>query len=293
MDKILSLILFVIFCLAGPGYAAFELQETGAGNTAMAGAVSSIVRDASSLLYNPAGLGLAQERELLLTQFNPYGWDLLACGSAVYVQPFRKQGSLALSASYLGTLEDKDYKSQLDYSEVVIMVGYGTRLDFFERSSAGIALKYLSTRSGQSDSTGFGLGFGFLYEMRNKINLALTGKDISLGRINYSTGASEALNPMVKLGISADLLKNFTPSLDLGMRIRGAVDPFQAGLGLQYAYRFLSIRAGFLYTGQEMFSLSTGLGVRIPYLKGISADYAFVYHTGLDYSNMFSVSLKF
>ncbi|MBU1078099.1 MAG: hypothetical protein KKH98_12450 [Spirochaetes bacterium] len=289
---IIYFIIFLFLCSQSLN-AAFEIQEAGARNTAMAGAVTSFVKDASAVFYNPGALALVQNSEILLTQLHPYSWDLLMYHSLAFVHPLEGTDTIGLSVSYLGTLRDEDYKEQIDYNELMISAAYGFYLPFIDGLSMGFSMKYLSTGSREADSAGFALDVGGVYSMNSKVDLGITFKDITLGHIKYSTGHRETLNPSVTLGASAEFFRNFIGSCDLNMKVKEAVDPFTAGLGLQYVYKFIGVRAGFKYGGKENLFITSGLGVVLPYLQGIGADYAFVYNTGLNYSNMFSINIKF
>lgn len=290
MKKTAILLLF-LFLRASAGFSAFDLKESGAASTAMADAVLSTVRDASSLFHNPGCLGSIADKGLLLTQAFPYGWDLLLHNSLAFVQPL-PGGSFGVSFSYLGTLKDSDYVSQLDYSEIIVSAGCGRALPALPGASAGLVLRYLSGRSSRASSAGFSADLGFLWCFEF-MNAALAVQDISLGDIVYSTGARETLNPALKAGVSTELIRNFIPSLDFCVKMKKAADPCSLALGLMYSYRWLAVRSGASYTGKDSLALNAGLGVLFPYQKGVTFDYAFSVHSGLDVSHVFSAGIKF
>jgi hypothetical protein len=286
----------LVLLSAGILGAAFEYSESGARNTALMGISSAMVDDASALVYNPALLGTLGNMQFLLTQSSPFGWDLLNYNSLMFAYPQKKKGTLAAGVSFMASLPDKDYLSQLDYYEMVVSAGYGTAL-FVKNFYTGIALRYLSSWTPNVNSGGLGIDIGFLYRIKPLADVALTCRNISPGGMYYSTSTMETLSPEIRAGAALSVLQNsevtilrgLKPSLEFRVRPMDTVTPFSEGICFEYSYKWFAFRAGLLYT--DSVSAGAGIGLTAPFFNGVSFDYGFSSSSGIGLSNVFSVCI--
>jgi len=134
----------------------------GIRSLALGGAYVALANDASAILWNPAGLGLAPRREIEASHAD-YGFGSREEYAAV-VFPSWRLGSFGLAYRSFGTdgIERRDDRnvlvaSNLDASESELTLGAGRS---FAAWSAGLSLNLQSQSVAEFKSSGLGVGGG-------------------------------------------------------------------------------------------------------------------------------------
>jgi len=139
---------------------------TGAGNRALAlgGAYTALANDASSPLWNPAGLGFVLRRELEVTQTSYYGLGINE-QYASFVMPSWRWGTPSLTFRHFGVsgIEQRDDRNALlseDLSDNELEFSFGFGRQFGDNWSLGTVMKLQHQSLAGFGDTGFGLDLG-------------------------------------------------------------------------------------------------------------------------------------
>ncbi|MBI5597340.1 MAG: PorV/PorQ family protein [Elusimicrobia bacterium] len=259
----------------------FDFAAAGRG-AAMGGAFVALADDASSLHFNPAGLGRLQGQHLSLlhaTLFEGASLDHLA---------YARQGRFGgLGAQFLrlsvggipGRDEFNNPTGGFDYQEQAVTLGYGTPRFLDGRLSVGGSAKVLQRALGGFSNRLIGIDVGTQYEGRwreRRTRLGLVARN--LGALKM--GDTDDRLPLdVRVGAGFEVLRGLT----LGANVSSNLE-FE--FGTEYALGPGALRVG-LQDGRPTF----GGGVR--FLKRWSLDMALSNHSVLGMTNLVSLGWRF
>ncbi|MEA3506145.1 MAG: PorV/PorQ family protein [Elusimicrobiota bacterium] len=298
--------------------AAVSVSETGAASGAeflkigagarpegMAGAFTAIADDASSLYWNPAGMGFIKRQEAMLGRMEYI--QKTAYSRLFYVSPFEKTGAAGAEISYLNSSDIPAYDnnalplSDINTGALSVVLGMGAELQP-ERIAAGINLKFVSEDLAGSRASAYAADAGILIKDRLNLdeglfkiidgwragaalrNLGSRMKHFSSADtlpLTFSAGgAAEFLNSNLLFSLQADFIKGGSSALSAGAEY--------------HVHKILSLRAGW----REKFNapadsdrgLRAGLGIQN---KDISVDYAYSPYRALGSAHRLSLSAKF
>ena len=292
---------------AGPGTSAADFLKipVGARETALGGAFTSIPDGPGSVLYNPAGLGLAAVPGLTYS-YNDYlpgisqHWlagSLPAGGGAVGfgldyldVNPFASYDNFD---NRTGSVSAYDMAVYLGYGR-----GFRTGLAFLPSLYLGASLKSLKEKLASISASGYAADAGLLLPTSVKgLGFGLAARNLAASRLSFiGSGARPASE--WKAGASYSLAPSawavsFLASADLNLPKDGS-SYFSGGLEGTF-YRLVSLRAGYSSYGDISNGLSFGLGLLLPSRLGRRLRLDYSYASTYDLGNMqrFGVSCAF
>jgi tetratricopeptide (TPR) repeat protein len=256
---------------------------TGAGNRALAmgGAFSATADDASSVLWNPAGLSRIQQAEIQASQTGDLGAGLRETyGSLVW--PSWRWGTFALTIRQFGVggIEQRDDRNvlitdDLSDSETEVSVGYGRNLS--ESWSLGAAFKLQRMSLAGYSGSGLGLDIGILGQPA----VALGVQAPWATRWSWGLVLRNALQPSIRLD-QESVHDPLAIRTGLAWRVPGLLEGFLAEVDVDKSLDAgVRLRAGMEYNlhGLAAFRLgvsdarfTAGTGVR---WRNLSADYTF------------------
>lgn len=263
-------------CFAGEAKAGFRFLErpAGARQAAMADIAVALPDDANAVLWNPAGLADARQKELSFS-YAKFLTDMGA-GGLSYVHPLSLGAvNVAFANQTSGDIEGYDgtdtKTSAFEVKDSVLSLGWGRPVGEFTRLGANVKRVSQEIGSYSASVTAFDAG--------------------GLMRVPAPEGWAAFLSAAVRnAGGKANFAEEATPlptSMNAGLSVRGFSDALRLGLeahspsagdtrlragGELWIQNALAVRAGFK-TGQELGSgLSLGLGFR---LTGLQLDYAY------------------
>lgn len=283
----------------GGGRSVFAI---GAGNRALAlgGAYAAVADDPSAALWNPAGLGLLQRKELQLTQTTLFGLGFSEQYASLALPDWRR-GTLAATWRRFGVggIESRDDRGfllddDLQDAQSEILLGYGRSLADGNLALGG-AVKMRHHRLAGYADTGLGLDLGLWLRP-----LAVAGaQDAGAQSLALGLAVRNAMEPKIKLAeetvadpIALRAGLAWTHRLSPGSHLLALADVEQTrGMdsrlhaGLEACLEtVLALRVG-MADGR----LTAGAGLRWQFL---SADYQFEDHP-LDSIHRFGVGLAF
>jgi len=275
---------------------------TGAGNRALAlgGAFAAVADDASAGLYNPAGLGLIDRKELQASQTTLFGLGFSE-QYAAFALPSWRWGTAGITWRRFGVdgIEERDERgfllsADLEDSQTEVALGYGRLVGAGHLALGGSVKLQRQTLAGHS-AAGLGVDLGVW-----SLPLALAGADASLARaLAVGLTVRNAIEPELQL----DQEPVSDPSgLRLGVAWRHAVGSnvelllaadLEKTRGMDQRLhtgaecRVLDVLA--LRAGSAHGTLTAGAGLD---WRGIGADYQYEDHP-LGDVHRFGVSLRF
>ncbi|PIU20201.1 MAG: hypothetical protein COT18_03495, partial [Elusimicrobia bacterium CG08_land_8_20_14_0_20_59_10] len=277
----LSFILYpssFLFAQAGSPGGIFNFGA-GARPLAMGGAYSAMVKDASALYYNPAGLSMMNSRNVSLmhaTLFEGMSYDYLG-----YAQNYGGlPGGWGIQALRLsaGSAEGRDESNQptgnFSYGETAFAAGAGIHGLLLPSLSLGLSLKVLSRSLADETNrlAGFDIGAQYGPVITDKLTLAFVIRNFA----GFATGdTDDKLPPGLKAGAAYALSSNISLAADIS-----SDGSFQ--LGTEYGIGPGAIRMGY---DRSLFSAGAG----IKFLKSYQLDYAMYKHPVLGLSNRVSL----
>jgi len=299
MKKLITLTFIIVYALsyaqndAGKTGLSFLKIGVGAGESALAEAISTNLNSPFSIYYNPALLSFHEnpnigfmhnewiqdvKSEFLISNFELFNIPLFAVVNSTNIseieirtKPGEKEGSF--NAHYLN-------------------IGLGTALKLYENISTGVVFKYLYENIFDYEASGYALDLGLFYkDFYSDLNLGLTLRN--LGNMSNLNKESTKLPTEIRIGASyVDLLKfsefSFTPSIEFQKYFSKAGFPILFGLETNYSRMFF-VRLGYR-TGRELHGFSAGVGIN---WKGIQADYAYVpFKESFGSANIFSIFIS-
>lgn len=269
----------------GTAHAPGEIFNAGAGARAlgMGGAYTAVVRDATSLYYNPSGLGLLQGRELSLLHAQLYegaSYDYLGI-----VSPLRRRpGGWGAEILRMGVSEatGRDALNRdvggFGYSELGFGFGMGWRGLLLPLLSLGTRAKILNRSLKDSSDSLMGVDLGGQYG-------PLAGDRLTLGvvfqnAVSYTRGdTQDSLSPVMRLGGAYRLLGPLSVAADVS-------NAGEFRIGTEYLIGIAALRLGVQQTG-----LTFGGGIL--FRQAYALDLAVVNHPTLGMSQRMSLGYKF
>ncbi len=286
----LCLCALVLLCPASPAYAeggrVGELFDYGAGARpiSMGGAFTAVSRDASSVYYNPSGLGMLARPNLQLmhsTLFEGAYYDFLG-----YAGNFSKlPGGWGLEFIRLaaGGADGRDAynnrTSGFDYSETALAVAGGLKGLYFSKLSMGASVKFLSRTLADSADSHYALDLGLQYGplLRGRLDLGLVAGNL----VSFASGDTADRMPMlVKAGAGFRITGDILLAAEIG-------GDGKFRIGSEYAMAIGSVRAGL----DDNNMVSLGLGTT--FMRAYSLDLAVSRHPVLGISNKISLGYQF
>ncbi len=314
----------VTSALAADKYAA-EFMRIGVGARAlgMGGAFVATADDASASYWNPAGLALLDNGELLFMHSEQFD-GLAAYDYFGFAQPLhgdtRASVGLGLIRSSVDDIpvtrdafDDLNGNGERDPGEPILQdqfyskndVEYGLLLsyarEFGDRLFLGGNVKLL--RQGLLDNTSFGMGIdlGVLYSPRPGLSFGARLADATTTQISWDTGTRETVAQTLAVGTRytqqlPGLRGSLTAAGDLHRTFDGSDEVSQLGSGFDaqggLEYWFDEIVAA--RVGSDAGDFTAGAGLRINgVMDGLGVDYAFLGHEDLGDSHRVSASVRF
>jgi hypothetical protein len=279
---------------AGTGGAAFTKIGIGSARAmAMGRAYVSLAEGAEAMTYNPAGLALAQQRELTYSYLR-YVQDISAPFFMGYAHPFGRT-VIGANASYLSVsgFDVRDANGiPLDNSNVRVQNGYGTlaiaRSFLYEKLFLGGGLRYIHEDDAGTIHNATVGDVGVMFRPNSYLSFGAAIQDF---------GASTAQVARVsRLGASTRLFELLTLSVEL---TKPADNVARAGIGAEFILPedFLQVgqialRVGYRGTDDlghvlvedRSFLYPLISSPQISYGVGLYSAQAFGYGIGFDYA---------
>ncbi len=271
--------MLVLICTTGSAYGtqdvagAFDLGASARG-LGMGGASLALADDATSVVHNPAALGLLEGIELsslIMRQFGDVTY-----GSVSFAGPW-----VGLNVSFVDSGEITAPQGAFRYTSQAVTLSGGIPL-----GPVGIGARWQYVRA---SSPVVGSGWSLSPAVRvdlGSVRVAALLESALSGAMTYDTGAEEAFDPSLRLGVAAVL----TPSPDVwwnaAFEVSGVFsDALSFGAGLEAWISGLGARVGYDGWGPT-FGLTLQMG-------GFQIDWAYALRADLGDSHRVSFTLRF
>lgn len=314
------------------GTSAANFLEIGPGAQAqgIGGAFVSIADNASALYWNPSGIALLDQKEIIFVHTNwiaQTGFDF-----AGLVLPLSEFGTLGLSFTSLSmddmkvrTVEKPDGTGEFfSAGDIAVGVSYANKLT--DRFSIGMTVKYVQQKIWHMTASAFALDIGTLFRtdlfggmvigasMSNfGTSMQLEGRDARYFiRVDETkTGSNDQIPTNIELdswdlpllfqiGISTKILNTDDYKIKLAADAIHPSNNYQSmNIGTEFSFQdFLFIRGGYqsLFLKDAEGGLSFGLGVNSKMLFNeatVNFDYAFRDFGRLESIHTFSIGIRF
>lgn len=164
----------------------FLKVDTGARSAGMGGAFAAVADDASAVFHNPAGLALADRKEVMVSHAE---WlEGIRNESLSYVQPAGAAWSLGAGAAMLFSGDIKRYDragaAAGNFTESEGFVSLGAALALGENFSAGAALKKIFQKLDKESASAYAADAGLLYHDED-LRLAFVAQNAGSGLTLY------------------------------------------------------------------------------------------------------------
>ena len=294
----------------------------------MGGAIAATANDVTALYWNPAGISVTPYNEVLFSHTRwfadiTFNW----AGAKINLDGM---GTVGLSLTYLdyGKMEVTTMREQDGTGEffgardMSIALSYAYSLT--DRFSIGGSVKYVnqSIWNSSADAIAFDVGTLFTSDLMGLrigatisnfgTDMRLSGKDLLvlydvdpniygnndqiLANLNTD---SYPLPLLFRVGVAMDLLNTDNHKFTVGADALHPNDNAESiNVGAEYTFgNFISIRAGYksLLLKNTEEGLTLGAGVRYDFTNnlGVNFDYAYQDFGLLDYTQHFSISIRF
>ena len=277
----LLIFIFFIFYFSTilPSYGAFEEKGTGARPMGMAGAFTGVADDVNAIYWNPAGLKLAKEIEVMGMTTRLFGLKDLTYYLFGGVVPTKKVGAFGFSYSQFGCSEYRESQTIFSSGQ---SLGSGIYFGFNVKIMS-LKIKGASANSEYGRASALGLDVGALADISSKFRLGIMAMNLNGPRLG---NCPENLAQIIRLGASFQPLSGYTTSLDLHLPMSSIiVDPeISAGFEVTLSRNFI-LRVG---TENNPARFTGGFGFHWDIFR---FDYAFLSHPFLNGQHQFSFSL--
>ncbi len=311
----------------GTTAAAFLEIGAGARPQAMGGAYTSISDDATSMYWNPAGIGSIKGFEVLVSHTNwifETNYDYIGIVSSVseMISIGANITSFGVGDQIVRTVGFEEGTGEV-YSAQDFAIGLSFAMNLTDRFSFGINTKYINQRIWHSSATGFAIDVGALYKTQldglqmgfsisnfgtdmqmagrdliNAIDSDIINEGVDKVPVNYETG-SFGLPMLFRFGLSyiieiPSIKSDLLIATDL---LKPNNDDESVNIGLEYkVYNMFALRAGYksLFIDENTGGLSLGGGIIIATSTiNILVDYAYVDLGLLSSVHNFGINLRF
>lgn len=312
----ISLVLLLIVCgmnleaqnrKAGINSAAFLKVGVGARQVGMGSATTAMVGDATNLFWNPAGIGLTEDRMQVSFSYNKWiaelGQNALAAtynmddvGTiGIGVMTFGLSGIAADRDVYPGNPAltalqiDQQTSSSYDYMDLLVQASFSRWVT--DRLSLGVSVKYISEKIDDQSAGAVAFDFGSVYSigvMNWKIG----------ARINNLGGDIKFYDYASPIPLTFSIGTSIAPLQDENSMLTVAVDAVKPQDGTQFFFtgveymfmNMISVRGGYKlnYSGTDDGGASFRSAIKTT-IEGFSAGAGFNtmvsdYGVRLDYS---------
>jgi hypothetical protein len=337
MRKGLNILLVIAFAVGlgakevtktGTTAATFLKVDVGARAVGMGSAYVSVVKDATAMYWNPAGLARVEGNEAV---FSYAKWIAdIGISYAGVVVNLGNFGNIGVSGQFL-TMDEMERTTILqpdgtgemfDAGSYAFGLSYARNLT--DRFSIGMTAKFIQERIYHSTANGAALDIGVLYDTQ------LNGMKIGMSITNYGTkmrisgrdmqtqmdpdptvsGNNENIPAYLKtdafdlpllfrIGVSMDVLKGYGNSnLIVAVNALHPNDDYESvNVGCEYIFnKMFAIRAGYksLFNNESEEGLSLGAGLYYPIGNvQLMLDYAYRDFGVLNYIQKFTIGLGF
>jgi len=300
LGLILSLCCLPLFAAIFPktGTASMQFLKIGIDARAigMGEAYTSVSDDISSVYWNPAGLALKDERQLMLSHTNWVAetyYESFAYSMPTDLGYFAISSSFFYSGEMYETIEETfSYTGRtFTFSDLAVGLTYANAMT--DQFSFGITAKYLREDVADENMTGYSVDLGTLYNTNWKnvtIGMALRnfGPNVSYN-VEYEKtsgplsdvdkSGTEAKLPMnFSLGIAGDIFREDDSYLVGSVQLDNCVDREETwNLGAEYNISNLFLRGGY-QIGYDAASFTGGFGVKVATRIAVfNIDYAYTH----------------
>lgn len=250
---------------------------------AMGGAYTAVVNDATSLYYNPGGLGNLQGRQISLLYAKLFGdanYQYLS-----YAQNWRKKpGGWGLEVLKLGVsgISGRDslnnQNGDFAYGETGLGLGMGWRGFGFPELSLGLRAKMLRRQLANSSDSLMGLDVGTQYGpiVGERLMLGLTLQNV----LRQAKGdTSDTLRPIARLGAAYRIAGALLLSADV-------TNTQEFSLGTEYILGIAALRVGVQHLGPSF-------GAGVVFRQAYALDFALVQNQTLGMTQRLSLGYRF
>jgi len=265
---------------AGTTAADFLAIGVGARACAMGEAYSAVADGASSVYWNPAGLGATTGSEVTFSHLQYVSGIRL--GDAAFCMPCKS----GVMGAELNTLYTEDTARDTSGNKTGDFMNYNAALTLAYSQEVGkniylgAGIKGIYLKLDDTAAKGAGLDLGGLYKVNEKLKFALAVQDIGT-KIKFDNDFAAPLGTNVRAGMCYSINSNWIAALDGNIPFDGG-DSVSIG-SEYYITKFLPIRIGYKYRsgGNDLGGLdglSAGLGIifRAIHELPLQLDYAFV-----------------
>lgn len=233
-----SYILYLMPCILFLVSSAIALEpKTGPRPLGMS-AYSAVADDINAISWNPAGLSLLQNQEIVADYTPLYGFDTeISQSHLAYAYPMGRIGTIGMDLSYLG-YGDLDWRddqghalgifSRKDYS---IIASYGMRM--IESLSLGASMEVISINTDLAESSKTALGFdlGLMYTLLSRASFGLYLENVG----GVKAGEMQIARQKVRTGAAFSILNRPGAGLVVAFDLdeqQGKVDTLYSGFEL-------------------------------------------------------------
>jgi len=262
----------------------------------MGEAYTAVSDDISSVYWNPAGLALKDEKQVMLSHTNWVAetyYDTFAYSMPTDLGYFALSTSFFYSGEMYETIDDAMWYTGRTFTFSDLAVGLSYANAMTDQFSFGVTAKYLREDLADESMTGFSVDLGTLYNTNWKnvtIGMALRnfGPNVSYN-VDYeeTTGplagvdksGTEAKLPMnFSLGIAGDIFREDDTYLIGSIQLDNCVDREETwNLGAEYNLSNLFLRGGY-QIGYDAASFTGGFGVKLATRIAVfNVDYAYTH----------------
>jgi len=311
----------------GTTAAAFLEIGAGARAQAMGGAYVSISEDATSMYWNPAGIGDVSGVEIVVSHTNwifETNYDYIGIVSAVgdMFTVGANVTSFGVGDQVVRTVGYEEGTGEV-YSAQDFAIGLSFAMNLTDRFSFGMNAKYIDQRIWNSSATGFAIDVGALYKTQldglqmgfsisnfgtemqmagrdliNAIDPDIINEGVDKVPVNYETG-SFGLPMLFRFGVSYQMdLPSMKSKLLIATDLLKPNNSEESiNIGLEYVvYDMVALRAGYksLFLDEGTGGLSFGGGIIIASSSiNLLIDYAYIDLGMLSSVHNFGINLKF